>query len=142
MNRIRHDLRADAHPTLWPRVKTGLFAGVLAMFAYGGVMFIAPGWFTYGLSLPAVAIVLFTAVARLNDLSLDLAGTVWNVRRAGLVLTTLFGGGVGLWPWLHGEGTPWLVVFGIWGFAMVWLTTPNQPPWTQYVFGNHTSGES
>ncbi len=141
MNRTKQDLRAATRQDVWPRIRVGLYAAALALLIYGGIMFIEPGMFTYLLTLPAAGIILITSWARINDLSIDMAGTAWNVRRAGLVLVSLFACGVAVWPFLYGTWTPWLVVFGVWGFAMTWLTTPHQPPWKTYIFGDYINPE-
>lgn len=117
------------------RAKTGVLAMTFALGIYAAVMVIPPGLFTYLLSLPPAGIVILTAWHRINALGIEVANTHWNVRRSGLIFTAMFGFAVLIWPWLQGEWTPWIVVIGIWGYAKTWLTTPNQPPWREDVFG-------
>ncbi len=140
MSRTPHDLRkTHTFHDGWARLRVGLFAMAAAVFVYLAVMLIPPGLFTYLLTLPAAGIVLITAWSRVNALGIELASTVWNVRRGGLILTALFAMGVIAWPLLQGEWTPWIVVIGIWGFAKTWLTTPHQPPWKTLVFGPYVA---
>lgn len=103
--------------------------------------FIATGWITYWIMLPANLIILITAYARLNDIGPDLMGWNWQARRIGFVLV-----GVGVVTML---GSPfmavtlfptWRSVLLAWGLALTWLTTPNMVPWDWYITGGWRAG--
>ncbi len=115
--------------------KGGAYAMVLVLCAYIASVYIADGWMTYLLSVPPCAILIITALARVNDLSVDLNSAAWNVRRAGLILTALYAVGQITVPVLVKDWPSWQTVIGLWGFALVWLTSPHQPPWLKYVWG-------
>lgn len=138
MNRV--DLRAQtsskAHGPL-ARFKAGAYVMVLVLCAYLASVTVQDGWLTYLLSVPACAVIIVTALARVNDMSIDMASTAWNVRRAGLILTALFAVSQITVPVFAADWPSWRTVIGLWGFALVWLTSPNQPPWIQYVWGRH-----
>lgn len=125
----------------WRRIKAGVFALAFAVTAYSAIVVIPAGTFTYLLALPAAGIVLITAWYRVNAVGVEMATTLWNVRRGGLILSAVFALSVFVWPWIQGEWTPWPVVIGIWGYAMTWLTTPNQEPWVVLVFGRTFGGK-
>lgn len=116
-----------------PRLKVGAYALALIMLMYFSWQLIAPGWLTYLLTVFPALIVVVTAYARLNDIDTDMASARWNVRRYGLGLTGMFALWVLARPFI-GEGfPPWGMVFGVWGFALTWLTTPHQPPWGRWM---------
>ena len=93
------------------------------------------GWLSWSFCLPPLAIILFTALARLNDITA--IGTRWFVRRIGYLLAA--GGSLAVIAApLMGYATSfpsWRVMFLFWGIALAWITTPNMPPWWKYVSG-------
>lgn len=100
--------------------------------------FVEPGWWTYGVMIPAAVVVVGTTYARLNAMGPELMGWTWQLRRIGI---TLIGGAV-----ISLLGTPfldepvfptWRTVLIMWGLAATWLTTPNMAPWDWYLAGKY-----
>lgn len=84
--------------------------------------------------LPAAAIVSITAVVRGNEIPVEVDSWRSHLRRAGF-----FFSGIGavnfimtplIWGW-----PSWYSLLLLWGIAAAWLTTPNMPPWWDYVTG-------
>lgn len=101
------------------------------------------GWATYIITLPALAVIMITSLARVNDLSANLISKTWQLRRIGLILVGTAATTLVLEPWsdiLKGialtkaDFPSWKEVILRLGFAFVWITTPHMPPWTQYVW--------
>ncbi len=133
MTDLRATQSSQSHGPL-ARFKAGAYVMVLVMCAYIGSATVPEGWLTYVLSVIPCAILIITALARVNDLSIDMASTAWNVRRAGLILTALYAVTQLTLPLFSAEWPSWGTVIGLWGFALVWLTSPHQPPWMRYVW--------
>ncbi len=110
---------------------------VMVLCAYVASVFIPLGWMTYLFSVPPCVVLIITALARVNDMSADMDSAAWNVRRSGLVLTALYAVGQITVPVLAADWPTWRTVIGLWGFALVWMTSPHQPPWARYVWGSH-----
>lgn len=94
----------------------------------------------YLLSLPAVVVIMLTAIARLDDVTRTQTGIRWNVRRAGLFFSAIFAIVFIAAPFTEsGQELPvnWVTALGIYGWAKVWLTTPGMPPWDVYITGLH-----
>lgn len=101
-----------------------------------------PGWLTYSLTLFPIGVIVLTLIARLNDISDERVGAYWNVRRCGLILVGLFAANIVAGPFQQVPDFPtWWRVVGVWGFALTWLTSPHQPPWTEYVWRRGPAGE-
>lgn len=92
-------------------------------------------WRAWGLSVPALLIVMITAIAR----AADIRGSCLRnfVRRMGFILAAAGAFSLMLAPVLgYSNSYPsWRAVTLYWGFALTWLTTPNMPPWWNYVSG-------
>lgn len=134
MSDLRSPVSSDAHGPL-ARFKAATYAMVVVVCAYLCSVYIPVGWMTYLFSVPPCAVIIITALARVNDLSIDMASTAWNVRRVGLILTALYAVAQITVPLFAEDWPTWRMVIGLWGFALVWLTSPHQPPWGQYVWG-------
>lgn len=96
------------------------------------------GWLTYVLSIPPCFVILVTAIARLNDMNSSNTTKGCNVRRTGMVLSAVFAVGQVVAPAFYGamEDWPtWRMLTGLYGFALVWMTTPYLPPWSKYIMG-------
>lgn len=94
----------------------------------------------YLIALPAVVVIMLTAIARLNDVTRKQTGTRWNVRRAGFFFSAIFAIVFIAAPFTEsGRELPvnWVTVLGIYGWAKVWLTAPGMPPWDVYISGRH-----
>lgn len=92
-------------------------------------------WVTWALSLPALAVVLITSMARAQDIrGNDLRSFV---RRMGFILAGSGAMSLALAPVLgYTNSFPsWRAVILYWGFALTWLTTPGMPPWWKYISG-------
>lgn len=123
---LRTALRTQVLPTL-------LLTSVLAAL-YVLSRLIEPGLATYAMSAVPLVIIWLTAVARVNDITEP--GRQWHVRRLGLVLCGAACVALLMAPLFPSSDFPsWSEVYIRWGFALTWLTTPNMPPWTRYVFG-------
>lgn len=114
-------------------------AGGLFLYLTGTTL--QTGWVTYAIQLPALAIIAVTALVRVNDISHTKKGMVWNVRKVGLSLAGAAALSLVFTPWLYDEFPSWRGLMLAWGFALTWLTTPDQPPWwkkiTKYLGEGH-----
>jgi len=83
----------------------------------------------------AAAVVLVTALARLNDIKKSQATAFWWVRRTGLGLVSVAMIMIIAAPF--SDSTPhWsdiVRLLALWGIAMTWVTTPGMPPWWRFV---------
>ena len=124
---------AGVHPS---HARGAIFAISLVIAVYLLASFgPAPGWLSYALTVAPLFVNLLTSIARINDIADNQTGAFWNVRRCGLILVALFGANIGVGPFLPSPDFPsWWRVVGIWGFALSWLTSPHQPPWTVYIW--------
>ena len=116
--------------------KAGFAAAAALMLLYGASIILPSGAITHLLaSLPA-AIIGITSLARVNDLSEDHHSKRWQLRRLGLILA-----GVASVIYILGGLTvasrpiEWREILLLYGVAFTWITTPDQPPWWQYVTG-------
>lgn len=92
-------------------------------------------WLTWGISVPALGVVVVTAIARAQDIrGNDLRSFI---RRMGFILAGAGALSLILAPILgYSNSFPsWRAVTLYWGFALTWLTTPGMPPWWKYVSG-------
>lgn len=92
-------------------------------------------WKAWGVSVPALAIIMLTAMARAQDIrGNDLRSFA---RRMGFILAGAGAFSLALAPVLgYSNSFPsWRAVTLYWGFALTWLTTPNMPPWWSYISG-------
>lgn len=105
-----------------------------SLYALGIV--VKPGLITYCLSLPALAVIATTALARVNDIKKENDGWMWQLRRVGLTLVGT-AAVVGVYsPITDPASFPtWKGLVLYYGFALTWLTTPNMPPWWKYISG-------
>lgn len=110
-------------------------AAVTGVYMAGNIY--PPGLLSYIVATPALVGVIFTALARVNDIGPERTSWSWQLRRLGLTMTGATAvaylyapfGSASLYP-------TWLAVIGWWGFFVTWLTTPGMPPWHKYIFGD------
>lgn len=95
---------------------------------------LGPSMWSYIVVLPALAIILITAIARVNDISKELQSKRWQVRRVGLSVAAGASAALLAAP-LAGAYMSWGTTALIWGFALTWLTTPEMPPWWRWISG-------
>lgn len=96
-----------------------------------------PGLLSYVTTMPALAGVVITALARVNDIGPDRTSWSWQLRRLALTMTGATAvaylyapfGAYSMYP-------TWLAAIAWWGFFLTWLTTPGMPPWHKYIFGD------
>ncbi len=104
------------------------------LVVYTMTLFIKEGWITYLISAPAFLAIGLTCLARANAISEDHTGPQWNSRRMGFAIA----GSVSL-MYLFGpiwdQYPSWRSTLMAWGVAMVWLTTPDMPPWWKWWTG-------
>lgn len=91
---------------------------------------------SYVVALPALAVILITAIARVNDIDKALTSKRWQVRRAGLSIVAGASATLLVAP-LVGAFMSWGTAALIWGFALTWLTTPEMPPWWRWISGRN-----
>lgn len=106
---------------------------VIAAAYFIGVS-VGPSIWSYIVALPALAVILITAIARVNDISKTLTSKRWQVRRAGLSVAAGASAALLAAP-LAGASMSWGTAALIWGFALTWLTTPEMPPWWRWISG-------
>ena len=100
-------------------------------------------WFF--LTIPAWLVLSITATARLADMGRGQWAARDHTRRIGLMgvgvaaLVMLTAPMTSQW-WLLPDHT-WKVCFFAWAWALVWITTPSQPPWWDFVLGVHRHTE-
>lgn len=100
-----------------------------------GITQITPGWFSWFVTLPAHIIIILTALARVKDIKdMKLRS---QVRRMGLTMVATASVTLAASPFFLtlGDFPTWKSVLLLWGIAMTWFTTPNQPPWWKYIAG-------
>lgn len=132
--RVPEELRARLrHQALHQALPTAVLMLVL-LSLYGLTVLVPVGWLTYGLSTAALLVIWLTAVARVNDITAS--GRRWHLRRLGLVLCGTVAVVLIAAPLFPPVDFPtWNEVLLRWGFAITWFTTPNMPPWWQYISG-------
>lgn len=111
---------------------------LLVSLFYALNTFVAPGWASWLASIPALIIVFVTAIARLDTISQDKVNLNWQMKRTGFVLIASLAVVYGYIPFSNQPLFPtWLLTGLMWGFALTWLATPNQPPWWKFVTGEY-----
>lgn len=110
---------------------TGAMMGFYFMNTY-----IKSGFVRWAVTVPALAVLAITSLARLNDLGKEFSSLRWQVRRVGLILTGMGAITFLAIPFAKNPAYPtWIGSMVAWGFAMAWLTTPYMPPWHKYISG-------
>lgn len=112
-----------------------LMAAMTALYFLG--QFVKPGLVTYAISAVALAVILITALARVNDITIELTGGRWHVRRFGLVLAGAGASALLASPLMTGDYPSWREVMLEAGVALTWFTTPGMPPWWRFIAGKH-----
>ncbi|HEY4598294.1 hypothetical protein [Corynebacterium sp.] len=118
-----------------------LFMVALTLIVYACSVFIAPGVVTSVLSSGALLLIALTMLARLDDISPKAHGLAWQARRAGCVMAGSAAVGCAAEPLLdmmfgvRMDWPTWKEVVLRWGIALVFLTSPNMPPWHRYILG-------
>ncbi len=109
-----------------------LFLAIIALYVLNQT--VTPGLACYLLSIPALALISFTALARVNDIKADQVEWNWHLRRFGLVFAGCGSAAMILAP-LGGliEYPSWTELMIYYGIAMTWFTTPGMPPWWQFM---------
>lgn len=117
---------------------SAVFLGACSLLAIHALTKAVPqGWGTWAISLPAHLILIFTVAARVKDISAT--GPRWFARRIGLILVGMGALSLMTAPLVgYSLAFPsWRAVTLYWGFAVVWITTPNMPPWHKYISGEY-----
>ena len=132
MKKFFNSLRKKAALNALPvAVTASILAGLYAL----GVV-VDAGFITYLVSLPALAVIATTALARVNDIREEHVGWQWQLRRVGLTLVGTAAVVGAYSPIVHPSTYPtWKTLVLYYGFALTWLTTPNMPPWWRYISG-------
>ena len=102
--------------------------------AYFVGLYVGNSIWSYVVAMPALAVLLITAIARVNDISNAKTSKRWQVRRAGLSIVAGSSATL-LVATMVGAHMGWGTAALIWGFAMTWLTTPEMPPWWRWISG-------
>ncbi len=110
------------------------FIVVVAAYLLGA--YVSPGVISYLASLPPLAVICITAIARVNDIGKNKVSKRWQFRRMGLSIVASSSAIALLGPLAALAAFPiWSTVALYWGFALVWLTTPEMPPWWRWISG-------
>lgn len=118
------------------QMKPFLIALVILIMVFLASSFIHDGFVTYLLTVPALIIIVITAYARVNDIGPDKIGIRWELRKIGLILAGMGAVTILTAPFSTGAFYPtWRGLVLIWGFSLTWLTTPEMPPWWDYITG-------
>lgn len=112
-------------------------ACLLVLGFYTMITFTSRGWVSWAFSVPPLIIILITAVARIHDITA--MGNKWFFRRLGFTLSAMGAVTLLVAPLIGYSGAfpSWRTLSLYWGIALVWLTTPNTPPWWRYVSGEY-----
>lgn len=114
-----------------------MLAAFVLITIHGLTTSVKQGWASWGISVPALACVLITAVARIQDITAN--GPRWFARRIGLLLVASGALALIAAPIVgYTNSFPsWRACTLYWGFAITWITTPNMPPWHKYISGEY-----
>lgn len=112
-----------------------VLAGLIFLGAHYASSGLPLDWRTWALSVPALIIIMLTAIARAQDIRG--VNRRCFVRRMGFILAGAGALSLALAPLLgYTNSFPsWRAVVLYWGFALTWLTTPGMPPWHRYISG-------
>lgn len=120
-----------------PHIVPAILIACVVIGMYLASMLVSPGLVTYLLSMPALVIVAMTALARVNDITIEQTATRWQVRRLGLVMAAAGALMLAIVPVFTGEWPTWRQVMFHWGVGFTWITTPHMPPWWRYITGQY-----
>lgn len=124
--------------TMMKTLKSKIISAVSALACLAATYYIlqqpAPGMAAWLLGLPAAGIVAATALVRGNQIPAEVTSWRSQLRRAGFLFAGLGSLSFALSP-LAGMWPDWHALFFVWGIAATWLTTPNMPPWWDYMTG-------
>lgn len=112
-----------------------MLASACLLLLLWGITSITPGWFSWLITAPAHAIIVLTALARVKDLKdMKLRS---QARRMGLTMVATASVAFAASPFFltQGDFPTWKTVLLVWGIAVTWFTTPNQPPWWKHISG-------
>ena len=112
----------------------GIITAGVIMIGYFVCNSLGYSMWSYIVALPALAIILITAIARVNDISKELQSKRWQARRVGLAVSAGASAALLAAP-LAGAYMSCGTAALIWGFALTWLTTPGMPPWWRWISG-------
>lgn len=119
-------------------LKSKLIAGLSALVCLAVTCIIVQQppalWWTWATGLPAAAIVAITALVRGNEIPVEVDSWRSHMRRAGFFFAGIGAVSFMISP-LKGFWPGWNAWFMMWGIACAWLTTPNMPPWWDYITG-------
>ena len=119
-------------------LKSKLIAGLSALVCLAVTCIIVQQppalWWTWATGLPAAAIVAITALVRGNEIPVEVDSWRSHMRRAGFFFAGIGAVSFMISP-LKGFWPGWNAWFMTWGIACAWLTTPNMPPWWDYISG-------
>lgn len=104
---------------------------------YAGSLFIPAGIVTYLLVVPPALICALTSLARVNDIGVEKMSLRWQVRRIGLVMAGAGSVMILAAPFTGYGPVSWRGVLLVWGVGLTWLTTPEMPPWSEYITGEY-----
>lgn len=118
--------------------KSKIISGLSALACLAATYYIieqpAPGVGAWIAGLPAAAIVAMTALVRGNEIPAEVDSWRSHLRRAGFLFASVGAISFIMHPML-GSWPSWDALLFLWGIAGTWLTTPNMPPWWDYMTG-------
>lgn len=83
----------------------------------------------------AAALIFITALARLNDIKRSQNSLRWWARRVGWLMV-IVGSGMLMAQFFTAASAHWFQIMRfcfLWGVVIVWMTTPNMPPWHRFI---------
>lgn len=133
MNRLKNLFTSAKQKALLNAMPVAASAAVFVLLYTLGVK--APeGWVSYAIAAPALIVLIITALFRINDIREDKVSWLWQLRRVGLALVGTAAVSLLVAPLVHVQPFPtWRGILLYWGLAFTWITTPNHPPWWNYV---------
>lgn len=94
------------------------------------------GWITWSLISPACLVILITALARVNDMTVQHTTWRWQMRKMGFIVAGTAAAAYLSLPFSEVKTFPtWNAVMLANGVALSWITTPNMVPWHRYITG-------
>lgn len=126
-------IKQGSKPSAPQQVLPAIFLMVALTVLYFLGVYVKPGLATRILSIFSLSVLLITALARVSDLTVNLTGTRWHVRRFGLVLAGAGAVALMTLPLTEDIYPSWREVMFQFGMALTWFTTPGMPPWWRFI---------
>lgn len=117
-------------------LKGMVVSGVVLGIIYWLVSKYPAGWLTWVLMIPSCLVILMTALARVNDMTIAHTSWKWQLRKLGFIIAGTASVAYLSLPFGDFPRFPqWAAVMLSYGVSFSWITTPNMIPWHRYVSG-------